>query len=328
MNKDLLDPANIKDPKYREYFEHLHEIIDKQNKEISVKDQLFRIQNLNFHQELKDLASELLTLLWDDQFNSIRIIIKKYENQSGELLYSEGIGNKSDSYAYLDEQIEEQLGEPGILYISDTAKIHSIKFVPGNNFPKTILGISLGEAKENHGLVWFACENQKNFTKHESDSLFSLIGACSTVIKNCIEWNEKTKALSFRSEILDRVNFPILIFSQNVVLFSNLAAKQGFNQALENLMKVNYYLKNIWKFSADSKNLITINNRDYKVTIIEDELISPNKIKAAIFTDETLLKKQQDYLTVVMRFNKPRVKVNIDSYTWISKNAALGWRGQ
>jgi len=300
MNNDLRVPANIKDTKYREYFEHLHEIIDKQSKEISVKDQLFRIQNLNFYKDLKDLTGEMLTLLWDDQFSSIRIIIKKHEGQSGELLYSLGIGNKSDSYAYLDSQIEEQLGEPGILYISDTSKIHSIKFVPGNSFPKTILGISLGEDKKNHGLVWFACENQKNFSKHESDKLFSFVGVCSTVIKNCVEWNEKSKALLFQNEILDRVNFPILILSQSAVLFSNLAAKQSFNKTLDNINESKLLLNNVWKFSVDSKNLITINNRDYKVAIIEDDLISSKNVRAAIFTDETLLKKQQEYLTVVM----------------------------
>ena len=198
MNKDIIVPENIKDPKYREYFEHLHEIIDKQNKEISVKSQLFQIQNLNFHRELADLVGELLALLWNDQFNSIRIIIKEYEGQTGELIFSGGIGNKNDSYAYLDVQVEEQLGEPGIFYILDTSKIHSIKFVPGNNFPKTILGISLGEAKETQGFVWFACEDQKNFTKHESDSLFSLIGACLCNDQELhrMEWKNKITFIS------------------------------------------------------------------------------------------------------------------------------------
>ncbi|RPJ71973.1 MAG: hypothetical protein EHM20_14185, partial [Alphaproteobacteria bacterium] len=254
MNKDIIVPANIKDPKYREYIEHLNEIIDKQNKEISAKNQLFRIQNLNFHQDLKDLADELLTLLWDDQYNSLRIIIRRIDGQSGELLYSGGRGNKNDSYAYLDDQIEGQLGKPGILYISDTAKIHSIKFISGNDFPKTILGISIRESVENQGFVWFACENQKNFTKHESDSLFSLIGASSKVVKNCIEWNEQTKALSFRGEVLDRVNFPFLILSQNVVLFSNHSAKKNFNQVLENYAESQLLIKNIWKLSVEGKN--------------------------------------------------------------------------
>ena len=300
MSKDLIVPANIKDPKDREYFEHLHEIIEKQNKEISVKNQIIRIQDLDFHRDLKDLVGELLALLWDDQFNSIRIIIKKYEGKSKDLIYSGGLGNKSESYAYLDDQIEEQLGEPGILYILDTAKIHSIKFVPGNNFPKTILGISLRETKEYHGLVWFTCENQKVFTKHESDSLFSLIGACSTTINNCVEWDEKSKALSFRSEVLDRVDFPILILTQNAVVFSNVSARQYFNQILDNFNDNQTLLKNIWKLSVDDNKMISINNKDFKVTLIEDDLISSKKVKAAIFSDETLSKKQQDYLSVVL----------------------------
>ena len=35
--------------------------------------------------------------------------------------------------------------------------------------------------------------------------------------------------------------------------------------------------------------------------------------------------KQQDYLSVVLNTIKPRIKVNIESYSGISKNAALGW---
>ena len=86
MNKDIIVPENIKDPKYREYFEHLHEIIDKQNKEISIKESIISNPKFEFSpRELADLAGELLALLWNDQFNSIRIIIKKHEDQTGEL---------------------------------------------------------------------------------------------------------------------------------------------------------------------------------------------------------------------------------------------------
>jgi len=300
MNKDSIVPANIKDPKYRDYFEHLLEIIDKQNKEISVKNQLFQIQNLNFHRELVDLSGELLSLLWSDQYNSIRIIIKKQQGQIGEVLYSGGIGNNNETYAYLDDQVEEQLGEPGILYISDTSKIHSIKFVPGNNFPKTILGISIEEANEIHGFVWFACENQKNFSKHESDSLFSLIGAGSAAIKNCIKWNENTKELSFRNAVLDRIDFPIVIFSRNDLVFSNISAKRSFNQVLENYSERQPFLKSIWKLPGENKKMISLNNRDYEVAIIEDNLISTEKTKGAIFTDVTLFKKRQEYLSVIL----------------------------
>ena len=55
MNKDSMIPENIKDPKNREYFDHLHEIIERQNKEISVKNQI--IQNPKFEfpsQNLKE----------------------------------------------------------------------------------------------------------------------------------------------------------------------------------------------------------------------------------------------------------------------------------
>ena len=298
-NKPFI-PENVKDPKIREYLNHLHEIIEKQNKENFVKDQIFRIKNLNFRSDLKNLVAEVLAILWDDQFCSIRIVIKNFEGQTGELLFSDGLGNKSEAYKYLDDQIEDQLGKPGILYISDTAKIHSIKFVPGNQFPKTILGVTLGDTDYNLGLVWFACENQKTFSKFESDSLFSLVEACSQVIQNCLEWNEKNKALSFRNEILDQVNLPILIISSNDILFSNLSANQIFGQFLKNINESRDLLKNILKTAFEGKKLITVNKKNYRIAIVEQNLNKSKPIKAALFYDETQLIKQHDYLSVVI----------------------------
>ncbi len=300
MAKTSFVPENIKDPKYREYFDHLHEIIERQNREIKFKNQLLQIQNLNFQQELVDLIGELLTFLWDDQFNSIRVNVKKKENQKEELLYSGGIGNKSSSYGYLDNQIEEQLGDPGILYISDTSKIHSIKFTPGDDYPKTILGMSLGEATESQGFLWFACANQKNFTKHESDFLFSLIDASSAIIKNCVNWNERTKTLSFQREVFDQIDHPVLLFTQNTILFSNTSARKIFNQILEDSTESELFLNKLWKLPIANKSFISLNNSDYGVTMIDDEYFSSQKTRAAFFTDETLLKKQQFYLSVVL----------------------------
>jgi signal transduction histidine kinase len=300
MNKDSQIPENIKDPRYREYFAHLQEVIDKQNKEISVNNQIFQILKLNYRQDLKNLVGELLAILWNDQFSCIRIAIKKHEILTGELNFAEGIGAKNEAYAYLDDQVEDQLGKPGILYISDTSKIHSIKFVSGNQFPKTILGISLGVANDNFGVVWFACENQKVFTKFESDSLIALIGTCSTVIQNCIEWNETSQILSFRNEILDHANLPILILSRDEIIFSNFAAKESFNQILDNYDENQKLIRDIWKLTIESENLITLDIRDFQVNLVESNRNSSKSIRAAFFIDETLNKKQQDYLSTVL----------------------------
>ena len=84
------------------------------------------------------------------------------------------------------------------------------------------------------------------------------------------------------------------------MLFSNLAAKQSFNQILNNNSESQSLLKSIWKLPTDGKNLISLNKKDYRVSIIEDDLNASKKVKAAIFTDETLVKRQQEYLSVVL----------------------------
>jgi len=300
MNKDSLIPDNIKDPKHREYIIHLHEIIEKQNKEISLNNKIFQILNQNYRQILKQLLNELLVIFWDDPLSSIRIIVKKPESQPGDLDLTAGIGSNYEAYAYLDGQVEDQLGKPGILYISDTAKIHSIKFASGNQFPKTILGVSLGNENDNLGMIWFAFENQKNFTKFESDSLVSLVEACTTVIQRCIEWNENILKLFFQNEILDLVNSPIFIISKNEILFSNISAKQGFHKLLDNADEKENIIRKIWELIIENNNLITLNERVYQVHLVESIQNIQKSFRAAILIDETLPQKQRDYVSLVI----------------------------
>jgi signal transduction histidine kinase len=52
--------------------------------------------------------------------------------------------------------------------------------------------------------------------------------------------------------------------------------------------------------SGENTESILINNRNYVITLIEDDLITSEKVKAAIIIDVTKLKKQQEYLSVVL----------------------------
>ena len=51
--------------------------------------------------------------------------------------------------------------------------------------------------------------------------------------------------------------------------FQTLPQSRVLRKLLESMMKANHLLKNIWKLPVDNEKLISINNKDYKVTIIE-----------------------------------------------------------
>jgi hypothetical protein len=300
MNKESNYIEQIKSSKYGEYFIHLQNINEKQSKELQLKEQVYQILKHDFHKDLHQLLSELLRNFQNSKFSSVRfvVIFKQFPKRNN--IISEGTGSNCNEYAYLDEQIEAQLGKPGILFISDTTKIHSIKFISGNKFPKTILAISLEIDPEKFGMIWFACEDQKNFSKVESDSLIAFAEACASVIRLCIEWNENISNINFRNDILNLGYFPIFIFSRDDVIFSNLKAKQIFNNILEIKNGKEEFLNKIWDLKTEKDQIISINDNDYQILFIDSFQNFGDSCRAVILIDDTMSQQQQGYISLVI----------------------------
>lgn len=300
MDKDEFNLAQIKASKYGEYFAHLQNITEKQDRDLLINKKVIQILTHDYRKNLNQLLSELLKYFKNDHFSSIRIVVKNQKLNDGESISAEGIGIKCGDYAYLDEQVEDQLGKPGLLYISDTTRIHSIKFISGNKFPRTVLGISLKSETEKSGFIWFACEEQKNFTKFESDSLVSLVKACASVIFQCVEWNEINENLSFQNKVFDLILFPVFIFSRNAVIFSNSAAKQIIEKTLKKINQKEEFIKKIWDFKTEKNDIISINERDYKIRFIDTIQKFPGPLRAVVLMDDTSFQQQKNYLTLVL----------------------------
>ena len=300
MEKDSFNLEQLKSSRYGEYFSHLQNITEKQVREILLNKKVNQILVHDYRKEINKLLSELLEYFREDQYSSIRFVVKRKNIQQGEVPITEGIGVNCSVYTYLDNQIEDQLGKPGILYISDTTRIHSIKFASGGQFPKTILGLSLGNGIEKLGLIWFACDQQKNFTKFESDSLVTLVEACITVIQQCIEWNKITFNLSFRNEILNLVNFPIFILTKNAVIFSNLATEQVLKKNLVEKKENKDLIRKIWELKIGENGFIKLHNRDYQIVFIESIQNYRESFRAAILLDDTISQLQKEYISLVI----------------------------
>jgi len=149
-------------------------------------------------------------------------------------------------------------------------------------------------------LIWFACDQQKNFTKFESDSLVTLVEACITVIQQCIEWNKITFNLSFRNEILNLVNFPIFILTKNAVIFSNLAAEQVLKKNLVEKKENKDLIRKIWELKIGENGFIKLHNRDYQIVFIESIQNYREPFRAAILLDDTISQLQKEYISLVI----------------------------
>jgi signal transduction histidine kinase len=300
MNPKSFDLEKIKNSQYSDYFKSLIDLSEKQEKVIQNNNIIIQILNHDYHTNIKQLIKELLSYFKNEQYSSIRIILKNIKYLPGEISISEGIGTKVNLYTYLDAQIDRQIGNSGILYISDTTKIHSIKFIEGSIFPKTLLGISI-EAKQNKfGIIWFASEDLKVFNKFEADSLIKFTEACAFVIQRCIEWNEINFKNIYQNDALNLANFPLLIFSRGDVIFSNLMAKNILKLILDDINEKEKFVKRIWEFKDEIKNQIVINDQKYQIRYIDSTQEFHEIYRTVLLVDDTIPQKQMNYITLIL----------------------------
>jgi signal transduction histidine kinase len=300
MNPKLFDLEKIKNTKYGDYFKSITDLSEKQEKIIQNNNIIIEVLNHDHHKNIKQLIIELLGYFKNEQYSSTRIILNNPKLLSRDISISEGIGTHSNSYAYLDKQIEGQIGDTGIFYISDTTKIHTIKFSAGSQFPKTILGISIETKTNRLGIIWFASEDQKVFTKVEADSLIKLAEACACVIQRCIEWNEISFNLGCQINAMNLVNFPLLIISREDVVFSNLVAKKILKLIFEDKNEKEKIIKKIWEIKDDSANQLILNNQNYQIKYLDSIQDYHETYRVVLLVDDTIPQQQINYTSLVL----------------------------
>ena len=108
---------------------------------------------------LDDYASNFLALMKKQESACSRLLL--YVPTIQEISKKYSLGNKSDIYAYLDDEIILQLKERSKLFIPDSSKYRAIKFTPGKPYPKSILGFSSKLENDLYIFFWEAVEQEK-----------------------------------------------------------------------------------------------------------------------------------------------------------------------
>ncbi len=146
--------------------------------------------------------------------SSLRILVFAETSLGRRDVLSAEKGEFAREYAYLDEQIIQQLGEKNQSIIPDTTKIHSIKFSPDKRFPKTIAAFHFLQSPQSDGYLWLAYEVIKEFSDYELDLLSQV---CAALGRFCA-YSQKMIDFSTRSKIfeyaLEMADFPILVLNE------------------------------------------------------------------------------------------------------------------
>jgi len=220
----IFNPSAIKDPDLRAYFQHLDDSLNRQNQDLkiqSIREKIFR----------KFFESENTQIFLDSIINDIRLAgssIRLWVNEErifgGLSQFSTQCGDFSGEYAYLDDQLTQQLENKTQLIIPDTAKIHSIKFVPDKKYPKTIAAFHFLQDPKINGYFRLTYEAVKEFTDFELEMITQISTALKYTCKYSRERLENFEQSDVFSRGLNIAEFPILVISpKGDLLYTNRA---------------------------------------------------------------------------------------------------------
>ncbi len=311
---------SIKDPDLRAYLQHLSSSLNKQNQELKIQSLKNRIYERYFQSDSTRLLIQSAVEDIRMPGSSLRILIIEDQSLGKKAAYNAESGEFSREYAYLDEQIIQQLENKPQLLIPDTAKIHSIKFAPDKRFPKTIAAFHFLHNAQGDGYLWLTYEVIKEFTDFEIDLLNQITGTLSQVCS----WSQKSAEKKRQADIFEKtiqlIDFPLLIIDRSKdICYMN---KQMKNWPQEQLAEVsgNSTIA-AWMDSkkADVDCGIEAGNRHFHARGIK--VIDAEEMDAAILAlvDETEFARKQDYLKLVMETLSHDFKTSLVNLQGFSK---------
>jgi hypothetical protein len=296
------DIESVKDPDLREYLQRLSNSLNRQNQELRALELKEKILDGYFHsdnlQESLDLAVKEFKM---PGCSSLRILVR----QKGPFAVGHDLeamtGDHAQEYAYLDNQIIQQLQEKEQLVISDTSKVHSIKFTPEVRYPRAIGALRFLFSDDLAGYLWVSFEAVKEFTTYELDKLAkfgSILGLiCTDSYKMTVN---RDSAMVFQ-KMLALMDVPVVFLGKNKkVSYANVSAQKTFNGDFEGICTNPIVVNWLQSTEAGLHTDIEIAERHYQFC---GEKIDEPGFKGeafAILADDTAINRKQAYLTLMM----------------------------
>ena len=300
--KNAFDIESVKDPELRGYLQHLTNSLNRQNQELKallLKDKILDgyFQTENLQQSLALAANEFKM----PGCSSLRVLVHQYGPFDGFQRIEAVDGEHTGEYAYLDEQIIQQLQEKDQLVINDTSKVHSIKFSPERKYPRAIGAFRFLSSEEVRGYLWISFEAVKEFTDYELERLTQFGHVLGLVCENWSRITAGRNRAAVFEKVLSMMDAPVVLLGEaGKVSFGNPCALKTFNGNLEGIQQSSSISS--WLASAEQKTQteVEITNRHYQIN--GEKLNVPGLPNTAIivFEDDTVFNRKQAYLTLMM----------------------------
>ncbi len=272
-------------------------------------------QNYDPQKDFDGLVSHIFHAPQKYPPDSIRIIVSPEHNfrtsPSEKLIYKDG--GSADLFAYLDDQILENVHQQSLLVLPNTNRIRQLKFMPGYLQPAALIGIALQKGDDFIGCLWAGYNQPKSYTKNEvrfyQELADEFIKSFTIAQLYHQSENSKIRLELFLSTFPDGV---LTISNEGKITYSNARADELLNiqrNGKENLSYSDVFedstIKGILnKTDLDAPTTSELNllhKGNYSIHISQTEKNSAEKI--CIIRDISTEKKnravQSDFLTII-----------------------------
>jgi nitrogen-specific signal transduction histidine kinase len=291
---------SVKDPELRGYVQHLTNSLTRQNQELKIQTLKNNILEEYFHSS--DLQKSLMKIAREfimPGCSSLRILIHQKTLFGLQKNFQTAVGNFAEEYAYLDEQIINQLKDKERLIVQDTTKIHSIKFTPEHRYPKTIAALKFLQSEAVDGYLWISFEAVKEFIDFELENLDRFGEVLGWICANGVALKDSKMAADAFEEMLAIVAAPvILVNKEKKILYSNPAADTAFkgmdlSEVCLQPPMIDWLNSNNGQIEIEEE----IGDRHY---LVNGRKLADNDWAVILFEDDTSFNRKQAYLALMM----------------------------
>ena len=289
-------PDEIKKSKYGEYFDHLQKNLEKYADDLDLYRSAIDIISMELgDDQLEEFLSSLISKIPYFGFEFRRLILD-LNSPDGSKKRVIGEISKESHYEYLDSQVISLLKDNSRVFINDTKRVRFLKFIEGNDIPKTVLGYKLDGFKESSGVLWFANPDEILLSKDQVDSLDLIISAVTRSLNNAIKTFESNQEVQLFSSIFDQYPDPCFIYLENSIIHQNDASISIFK---DDDGKIEFS-QEIIRAVENGRTHIDLGTVNYRI-FFSSTLLGESEYLFVILSDEKNISLQRKYLHLVIQ---------------------------
>jgi len=176
---------------------------------------------------IQEALAPILEAALGEEASAARIIVEGVNDEDAGQFASYGSGPSSEAYAYLDEQISELTRAHGQLVIGNLQRGRVLSCPPEKSHPAALVAIPLMSEDEEHGILWVAYDNARNFSDEEIRFIKTLAGEAVLACSNARLYDSAALGRQRLEAVLAATPDPVLVIDQKSrLILLNPAARE------------------------------------------------------------------------------------------------------